>query len=85
MLGTHAQCLPDAVHVGADVEAVDVGRAGRGGKQAGQDGPEGSKGQTQPAVRLAGASKKALMSLYSIGVEIKTLCPPKEVPTRTDG
>lgn len=39
VLRAHPHGLPDAVDIGADIPAQDVGSAGGGGQQPGQDGP----------------------------------------------
>lgn len=39
VLGTHPHGFADAVDIGADVPAQDIGSAGGGGQEAGQDGP----------------------------------------------
>jgi len=44
VLGTRPHGLADAVDVGADVPAQDVGSAGGGGQQAREDGPGGGTG-----------------------------------------
>lgn len=40
VLRTHAQVLTNALHLCADVVAIDGGGAGSGREQTGQDGPE---------------------------------------------
>lgn len=75
VLGTHPHGFSDAVDIGADVPAQDIGSAGGGGQEAGQDGPGGGIGGERGSWRAGPAG---------LGAGCPVLCWVLRARTRGD-